>query len=383
MRRLSYPVELRPDELLFSLISRSHDLSGNNHHAVTLRQLYGTERSPFNNGEECLNHLFSRLPKGSVDTPLDIIWNHTLVPYYKPFESLPRTKTIGKSLLSNIRGAGNFEPPSNNAQLVVKKSMSFCPECVKESTAEFGNGYWHRKHQLPGVDVCAVHEVLLMDSCNHCGFTYAANGRWEMPKKYCPKCGYAHESLNNHDIPDASHQINFARISWQLMTAEWFREVDATKLPYIYRQAARDVGLDYEHSLSIPHYYILEKAFRNHYGEDFLEKFNCTTNVQDNMSWIHKLLHVIHQNQNTTHHILLIAYLFDSLSDFKIATTECMNASIRLRHGYTQEVCSHFSTRLQTDTKGIPEKIGFKSRMRLWASLAENIGQPGLEHSML
>ena len=45
-----------------------------------------------------------------------------------------------------------------------KTSLYYCPACAEEELARFGEPYWHRMHQLPGVDVCLTHCLELCDS---------------------------------------------------------------------------------------------------------------------------------------------------------------------------------------------------------------------------
>lgn len=42
-----------------------------------------------------------------------------------------------------------------------KKDLYYCPECAKVDFKKFGEGYFHRIHQIPGVKVCPDHHCLL------------------------------------------------------------------------------------------------------------------------------------------------------------------------------------------------------------------------------
>ncbi len=45
-----------------------------------------------------------------------------------------------------------------------KKFLKFCPACIEEDTQKYGEPYWHRMHQVPGVLVCTIHSAILHDS---------------------------------------------------------------------------------------------------------------------------------------------------------------------------------------------------------------------------
>ena len=357
MTQLSFFPEPREDELLFSLIGRYHILSGNISKKVTLQQLYGTENpSPRQASNDYLIHLYSKIPKGLVGSAMDIIWNHTLMPYYRPFETCPRKSPTSKFLVTYPHGSGTaYSLP------YVKHGIYFCPKCVEENTEKFGHGYWHRKHQLPGVDVCATHGILLLNACKNCGYMFGADGEFELPNIACTECGHIHELSEIEDKQLKTQHLEFAKISGQILTTEWMRNADLSRLPFVYLQAARDVGLEYALH---PYSSILETAFKNYYGEGFLKNFDCFSNSKKKLTWIFRLLHYIYQNQYTTHHILMIAYLFDSLDDLKSATIEAMNSTEIFHHGYTQEKCEYFSVRVHADTKAVLAKLGYRKRKK-------------------
>ena len=45
-----------------------------------------------------------------------------------------------------------------------KTSLYYCPACAEEELARYGESYWHRMHQLPGVNVCLTQRLVLCDS---------------------------------------------------------------------------------------------------------------------------------------------------------------------------------------------------------------------------
>ena len=44
------------------------------------------------------------------------------------------------------------------------KFLKFCPLCLEEDRNKYGEAYWHRHHQIPGILVCLKHEIALLDS---------------------------------------------------------------------------------------------------------------------------------------------------------------------------------------------------------------------------
>lgn len=52
---------------------------------------------------------------------------------------------------------------------VVKYPWRWCSQCNIEDNKEFGSGYYHRNHQLPGVFTCYKHHIPLNAQCSDCG----------------------------------------------------------------------------------------------------------------------------------------------------------------------------------------------------------------------
>ena len=44
------------------------------------------------------------------------------------------------------------------------RRLRYCPECFDEDIAAYGEPYWHRLHQIPGIAVCPRHGCWLADT---------------------------------------------------------------------------------------------------------------------------------------------------------------------------------------------------------------------------
>lgn len=102
--------------------------------------------------------------------------------------------------------------------------IKICPECLIEDEAEFGVGYLHRQHQIPGVAACEKHKILLISSCSNCNtklldFTFpfaepsstAAFFGWG-------KCGCGWKLANGPRTPASWIQVNFSKMAFNLLT---------------------------------------------------------------------------------------------------------------------------------------------------------------------
>lgn len=44
------------------------------------------------------------------------------------------------------------------------RRLRYCPQCFDEDIATYGEPYWHRLHQIPGIAVCPRHGCWLADT---------------------------------------------------------------------------------------------------------------------------------------------------------------------------------------------------------------------------
>jgi hypothetical protein len=149
-----------PDELFYSICARYFDIMGyqNEFHATQElfgKNIYGINMYLANN----LDYLIKALPLGSVYTADLLIDKHTLLPYCSPFYA-PYLIRKNRDELKKDYAKFSFHKP----RITPNDYLKFCPECFIEDRKEFGECYWHRLHQLPGVEICPRHEIILETS---------------------------------------------------------------------------------------------------------------------------------------------------------------------------------------------------------------------------
>ena len=90
-----------------------------------------------------------------------LIKNHTMFNYYARFIGYEKRKKAYKAMVKMEGGYYNLLsiPVSK-----VKRYLRYCPECAKEDRLKYGETYWHRLHQMMGVNVCTKHKCYLVDS---------------------------------------------------------------------------------------------------------------------------------------------------------------------------------------------------------------------------
>lgn len=149
-----------PDELLYSVITRYHLRSNNMSPKWTLREIYGTDNVIPT--IDLPSHLDALKSNSMFESTTDYwIENHTLYPYYAVFLPEERTQRL-REFMKSQNGSGIHAFVGITASTVARSSdLCFCPSCYEEDIKQFGEPYWHRIHQVPGVWVCPEHTVVL------------------------------------------------------------------------------------------------------------------------------------------------------------------------------------------------------------------------------
>lgn len=151
-----------PDELLYSRLARMWRHMGEPAPTRILRRLVG--------GINCstvldlpghLDHLAGCFPAAFGIDPDRLINDETLFPYLMTFQ----TEASRSALRCKLKtGQPTFY--GTQTGLVVGRSsgplsLKYCADCAKEMEQEYGEVYWRRDHQIPGMLVCPRHRLSL------------------------------------------------------------------------------------------------------------------------------------------------------------------------------------------------------------------------------
>lgn len=112
-----------------------------------------------------INSIIKRLPPQTLHTANTLIDGHTLFPLYRPFLPMKRCERVVR-LMTGETSSGNVHMTTGQTASCVLplRFLRFCSSCILADQREYGEPYWHRSHQAPGVRVCHLHESWLADS---------------------------------------------------------------------------------------------------------------------------------------------------------------------------------------------------------------------------
>lgn len=92
--------------------------------------------------------------------PDDLLWRHTVFPYATGFfEASVFEKALQAAKASGTAATGMGAVTQGVSDLV--RYRRFCAACAREDRDRWGESYWHREHQLPGVLMCIKHGTAL------------------------------------------------------------------------------------------------------------------------------------------------------------------------------------------------------------------------------
>lgn len=151
-----------PDELVYSLLARYYDHTGYLVYRCAAEELFVNPTCRPN--PEFVNlytadalHCITR--NMSME---EVIFSHTMLPAYR-FLPAERLRRAFHSLVRMDTAYCNTLPfPTNDKGK--KRYLRYCPICVKEDKEAYGECYWHRMHQIVGVNICPEHRCYLIES---------------------------------------------------------------------------------------------------------------------------------------------------------------------------------------------------------------------------
>jgi hypothetical protein len=93
----------------------------------------------------------------------ELLWNHTAFPYATALIEGPVFENALKNALGTSleqRGLGAVTQNASDGQT----HRRYCQRCALDELRHFGESFWHRSHNLPGVWACLRHGVHLHES---------------------------------------------------------------------------------------------------------------------------------------------------------------------------------------------------------------------------
>ncbi|MBY0596492.1 TnsD family Tn7-like transposition protein [Bacillus bingmayongensis] len=301
-----------PDEILYSTFARYHMRSANSSIKDTLDDLFG--KKTVISTIDLPSHLYSlcnRIPSSNSSiTPEKILEKHTLYPFYSPFLPVSRAQQLKEMMIGDNGQSIHMMTGVISGAICTKHSLYYCPSCFTEDLKQYGEPYFHRIHQVPGVFVCPKHNA------------------WLHPFK-------EKDSFNKHE---------FIALPLTLNNSLKYEEINISqKTRNLLFQIAKDIEFLLEHGIGENLYeakimYLsqltkqgfvtvgkrikqkfLHEQFQLFYGHELLSLLECS--IEGRYNW---LTFIVRKAKKTIHplrHVLMMRFLFGTVRDFKLEDT--------------------------------------------------------------
>jgi hypothetical protein len=244
-----------------------------------------------------LDRLEAHLPANAAYTADQFIDQHTLFPYYTRFVPQDRLLQARRDMHGSGGKAVHMRLGVMASRVRAPQWLQFCPACAAEDRQEQGERYWHRTHQLPGIEVCHKHGIPLENSQVSIG---NRTTRYEFVS-----AEQAHLSMHRNPCLLPYHHLAevLARdAAWLLQEGEHVSY--AEQMRERYRAILQRHGLvTAGGSVRIQH---LMERFRAYYPDDFLVRIGCTVDSSSSDNWLVRLVRAPDNAQNPVLHLLLM-----------------------------------------------------------------------------
>jgi len=165
---LTYFPDIYPDELLYSLFGRLRCHSGILRHFHFLDDAFGSRLVSIGFFLQAnLERLAANIPPSRGLTARRLALETTLLPYLTAYRSQDVRELALASLTEEkgkVQGMYFRLGLATYSAVHLPSALRYCLTCRAEMLDRYGELYWRRDHQVPGVLVCPIHGTPLADS---------------------------------------------------------------------------------------------------------------------------------------------------------------------------------------------------------------------------
>lgn len=305
---IAFVPSLLPDELLYSWLARLAALNAMGSPRDVLQQLFDcrTMVPSVDLPSRLLataERLGGLLPFANLDS---LIENGTLLPYHRPFltdsvHSRVRHRLLHgggqglKTLMGRVANGFGAHP-----------ALRSCSDCLAENWSRHGSMYWIRRHQLPGVNCCTIHGIGLQN--------LPLQDRTHRQRLLLPSA----TPTTRRELWADSRQLRFAQLSQDLVEAA-LPVIEPLRRAAIYREAALTLGHSTRRGkVDFPD---LASSLRRHFNDfqGFDHQARLLATAANPLGWLRSIFEKPQRSLHPICHLLLIDFLFGSVSAFETA----------------------------------------------------------------
>lgn len=296
------------DELLYSILARYRIYSGNISLKSTLDDVFGNRNvAAVMDLPSHIDKIIVNMPMGSKYSSEELIEKYTLYPFYTAFLPPESAEKIKEYMIGDKGGSIYNKVGLMASSISLNQYFKFCPQCIKEDMKRYGELYWHRVHQVPGVLVCPRHKNPLYDS----QVPVRGFNKHEYINASLDACKINNEVFNYTDkvleqVINLSEDVDILlNQTFPNKSLDWFRE------QYINRLKV----LGYANINGNVRQKKLLTDFVDYYGDYLLIILQSGININSEHTW---LTDIFRKKSKTTHpirHLLVMRFLNISIEE--------------------------------------------------------------------
>lgn len=294
---------LYPDELFYSAIARYKQINAIDSKLSVERDIYGIERHHkvaksvyFPQKLEKFISNLTMLAKMSVE---QLILDHTMFPFYTAFMTTEKTRNVFDAMKYGNRMSIENIVGIPMSKIKTPQFLRYCPCCYEEDIRSFGESYWRRLPQVPGVLYCPLHEVLYKDSAvdiSKVNLDYVC----------------ADEEVCDSEIINDDNLLKYKTLNiLYTENVRWLMQ-NRIRLPSgysscFYLDRLRDEGFtSYVGNLKMVEFLA---AFKGSYSDDYLVLMQSAVYIERRNSWPKLFVRNTNKNRSPLRHLLMLQFL--------------------------------------------------------------------------
>lgn len=299
-----------PDEIFYSICARLCERAGYSKHRIAMRDLFGCEAVVASVAfPSHLDDLVARLPPESAYTSDYLIEEHTLLPFYSSFLPPGRVGRLRQDMCGRKGPAIHMRSGVMASRVPLPERLRFCPQCVAEDREQYGECYWHRVHQISGVELCPFHEMYLQNS------DVPASNKRTRHEYVAAEHSLQRTMQLQREVRSPYHQVllEIAHDAYWLLCQRRLLQ-DLKLLSRRYRQLLAEIDLATSRGRVDVSMFL--QMFKNCYPAQLLRLLHCELEEDVQENWLLRLVRTPHGAQHPLHHLLLMHFLGQTAESF-------------------------------------------------------------------
>lgn len=296
------------DEPVYSICARAAERLGYVSPRAFTEEVFGrTTITAVEHLPSSLNRISDCLTSAFGVTASALVWEHTLLPLYAPFQSASRITEVVQAM--GEAGAIQQHLGLIAMNLPQPSRLRYCPQCVADDQEAGLDPYWRRVHQVDFVRVCPEHNVFLKESNVQTG-THRTH-RHEFIALANVPIDLESQPLD-HSKPSDRYLFLLAKEAVRLLTCS-LPSFEPRDLQLHYLQFLREAELA-TMSGQIRAGKLVDQ-FQSSLGIPFLRSLGCSIPEESQDNWLLRLVRKPRVSQHPLQHLLLLLFLGKTCSD--------------------------------------------------------------------